>query len=84
MLQCTCAKIALLLTMLQFPIVIYKATGKGQAVFCAPRRHVRSRSMAPQVLNQNTRWICADSWRPRPPYSEDRTHDTHWVGGMVG
>jgi hypothetical protein len=82
--QCICAKIALFLTKLEFPIMIYKARGKGKAAFCAPWRHVRSRGMASLVLNLDTRWICADSCRPRPPYCEVRTHDTHWLGGLVG
>ena len=59
--QCTCAKIAILLTKLEFPIMIHKARGKGKAVFCAPWRRVRSGGTAPLVLNLDTRWICADN-----------------------
>lgn len=40
--------------------------------------------MASLVLNLDTRWICADRWKPRPPYSGVRTHTTHWMGGLVG
>jgi hypothetical protein len=43
-----------------------------------------SESIAPRILDLDTRWRSVVSFTPRPLYPQGKATGTHWIGGWMG